>query len=935
MNLTVFQKGLVLIALPLLLQLVFVLVAVRLQRDHEGAERWAAHTKDVMARTHEIHSTVADAHASVRGYVISGDATFAQSYWDAVRELPGHFNDLEGRLADNPEQAEHFRAIRTRAGELLAWQSDIESLIRGGATDEAVGRVRSGRGRVLMADFRHEVKTFLDEEERLDRERLTTLERSRVRLNRLFVFGGLAVVISTFALGFAFHRGIARRFAELEANAHRLATGDKLPPPLKGNDEIAVLDRAFRDMAEALTRASDRVKDLYDNAPCGYHSVDQDGVLVAVNRTELQWLGYEADEVIGRRRFADLVSANSRGAYQQGFDQVREEGAVVGVELDLVRKDGTTFPVLVNSSSVRDPEGRYLRSRTMLTDLTERKRAEAALRLFADVAQNIPIGLLIYQLDGPGAGALLRVRSGNRGAARLLGIALDAALGRAVTDVFPAIPEDQLRRYTAVAESGAADDLGEFRYGDARVAERWWSVLAFPLPDRSVGIAFQDVSARKRAEAEVRRLNEELEDRVRARTAELDRANAALREEEALFRGAFDTTNMAMVLTDLDNRFLRANAAFAQLFGYAAPDELQGLGLADVTHPDHLGESLDRRKVLLAGAGDYFQMEKQYRHKDGHVLWGMTNVAVIRGPGGRPQMYVGQVQDITERKAAAEAVRERSAALAEANRDLAQKNTENEMFVYSVSHDLRSPLVNLQGFSKELEKGCQQLTALVNEESVPPDVRTRGRALLEGKMAKSVGFIQTAVLRLSGIIDALLRLSRAGRIEYRWEVVDLDRVVAQVVGAAQGTITERGAVVRVGDLPAARGDRTALEQLFGNLIGNALTYLDPARPGVIEVGCLPPGAPGAPDVPSGFRTYFVRDNGLGIAEGHRQKIFQAFQRAHPGIGSGEGLGLAIVSRVAERHRGRVWVESRPGAGSTFFVALPAPGDGSLFAPRSA
>ncbi len=144
----------------------------------------------------------------------------------------------------------------------------------------------------------------------------------------------------------------------------------------------------------------------------------------------------------------------------------------------------------------------------------------------------------------------------------------------------------------------------------------------------------------------------------------------------------------------------------------------------------------------------------------------------------------------------------------------------------------------------------------------------------------------------------------------------MGRTVAQVVTAAQGTITERGAAVRVGDLPFVWGDRTAVEQVFGNLLGNALTYLNPKRPGEIVVGCL------AADAPEGFQTFFVRDNGLGIAEAHRQKIFQPFQRAHPGVGSGEGLGLAIVARVVERHRGRVWVESRAGEGSTFYVTLP-------------
>jgi signal transduction histidine kinase len=183
-------------------------------------------------------------------------------------------------------------------------------------------------------------------------------------------------------------------------------------------------------------------------------------------------------------------------------------------------------------------------------------------------------------------------------------------------------------------------------------------------------------------------------------------------------------------------------------------------------------------------------------------------------------------------------------------------------------------------------------------------------------MAKSVGFIQAAVLRLSGIIYALLRLSRAGRVEYRWETVGVIQVVRQIVGASQVTMAERGATVQVSDLPPVWGDRTAVEQAFANLVGNALTYLDPARPCTIEIGVLDDGA--------AARTYFVRDNGLGIAEEHRKKIFQAFKRAHPGVGSGEGLGLAIVSRVVERHRRKVWVESRPGEGSTFYVTLPTP-----------
>ena len=142
----------------------------------------------------------------------------------------------------------------------------------------------------------------------------------------------------------------------------------------------------------------------------------------------------------------------------------------------------------------------------------------------------------------------------------------------------------------------------------------------------------------------------------REAAAEREQAMAALRVEEERFRTAFDETNVAMVLTDLGNRFIRANAAFARLFGYTA-DEVLGLTMQDVTLPDDVGESLARREHLLAGRATYFQLEKRYRRKDGCVLWGLTNVSLVRDAGGRPLLYVAQVQDVTERKRAEDALR--------------------------------------------------------------------------------------------------------------------------------------------------------------------------------------------------------------------------------------------------------------------------------------
>ncbi len=260
-----------------------------------------------------------------------------------------------------------------------------------------------------------------------------------------------------------------------------------------------------------------------------------------------------------------------------------------------------------------------------------------------------------------------------------------------------------------------------------------------------------------------------------------------------------------------------------------------------------------------------------------------------------------------------ERVRERTSALAEANRDLREKNEENETFVYSVSHDLRSPLVNLQGFSRELTTTCGDLRELLGAPEIPDAVRAKGMALIDRDMLESISFITNGVRRLSTIIDSLLRLSRAGRVEYSLQEVPVREVVDRIVKSLHSTAHEKKATFEVGNLPDVWGDAAALERAFGNVIANALNYLDPARPGVIEIS----GA-----VEGNMVTYQVKDNGLGLDAAYLPKVFQAFQRFHPQSGPGEGMGLAIVQRVVSRHRGKIWMESTPGRGSTVFLSLP-------------
>jgi signal transduction histidine kinase len=268
---------------------------------------------------------------------------------------------------------------------------------------------------------------------------------------------------------------------------------------------------------------------------------------------------------------------------------------------------------------------------------------------------------------------------------------------------------------------------------------------------------------------------------------------------------------------------------------------------------------------------------------------------------------------------AREELRERAHKLDELNQALAAQTQDNEMFVYSVSHDLRSPLVNLQGFGKEIRYGAQDLKEQIEASALAPDTKRALVKLIEEDIFSSLNFLDNAVLRSAAIIDALLRLSRAGRVEYTATQVDVQRIANRVVAALHNSLAQKGAKATVGTLPPAWADSTAVEQIIGNLVNNAVAYLDKNRPGEISVGALEHSAP----EDDGRVTYFVRDNGMGIPAHLQGKLFVAFQRLHGNTSPGEGIGLALVRRVLDRNGGRIWVESTAGAGTTFYVALPA------------
>jgi signal transduction histidine kinase len=262
--------------------------------------------------------------------------------------------------------------------------------------------------------------------------------------------------------------------------------------------------------------------------------------------------------------------------------------------------------------------------------------------------------------------------------------------------------------------------------------------------------------------------------------------------------------------------------------------------------------------------------------------------------------------DITERKQAEEQ-------LVRLNIELARKNKELDQLVYVTSHDLRSPLVNVQGFSQELNYSMQEITALIQSEEIPEHIRTRLATILEEDIAEDIQYILTSVAKMDSLLAGLLHLSRLGRAALEIADLNMNACLTEVVNTFEFQIKEAGVRFDIGELPACQGDAGQINQVFSNLVGNALKYLDPARPGVIKIW-------GETD--TGHAVYCVEDNGIGIGRDYQEHIFEIFHRLNPAGSPGEGLGLTIVRRILDRHHGSIRVESEPGVGSKFYVTLP-------------
>ncbi|MFC5342804.1 ATP-binding protein [Brevundimonas staleyi] len=254
-----------------------------------------------------------------------------------------------------------------------------------------------------------------------------------------------------------------------------------------------------------------------------------------------------------------------------------------------------------------------------------------------------------------------------------------------------------------------------------------------------------------------------------------------------------------------------------------------------------------------------------------------------------------------------EKVKARTAALTRANEEV-------QRYAYIVSHDLRSPLVNVMGYTSELEQVGKVIDKAIHEAEKVRTVDPEIIVAVREDMPEAIGFIRASTEKMDRLINAILKLSREGRRGLVPEQIDIGAVAAQSADSIRHMLEESGTEFVVGDMTTFESDRLSIEQIVGNLIENAVKYSDPSRPNRIEVS--------GRDQPGGWVEFTIADQGRGIAPKDHERIFELFRRAGRQDKQGEGLGLAFVRNSVRRLGGSIDVRSELGQGSTFVLKFP-------------
>jgi PAS domain S-box-containing protein len=741
----------------------------------------------------------------------------------------------------------------------------------------------------------------------------------------------------------AFFKVVTAIVSVLTAGAlfHLMPSILKIPTPHQ-HQNLKDAEAALVKAKDELQIVLDRFRGTFENAAIGLAHVAPDGQFLMVNRELCRMLGYAPEEMLAMNA-RDLNHPEDADKSREMVERLRNgEVENYSIEKRYIHKRSMAIWVELTVSLVREADGKPNYFVLATKNITEQKRSAAILeRTLEQLKQRERQLALLFEEGGVGD--------------------FTWHIARDMVTAHPIV----WNLYGHPAESGPmpAAWFEQRQHPDdtAAIRAHMEKVLADPSlkvdlefriiqPDASIRwVACRGSVVRDKAgtPVEVYGLNIDI--------SRLKQAQEEVRESESRLMAFTDAMPQLAWFTDPMGNVEFFNRQWYEYTGQKKEDALKW-GWQPAVHPEDLDGLVSRWKNALK-TGSPHEAEFRLQAKDGLYRWFLARGRALRDSSGKIIRWFGTCTDIEERKASegrllsfslemerrvAERTHDlqasndelmkarvrvleahnqlelRVAEQAATNAELARKNEEVESFVYIVSHDLRAPLVNLQGFSKELELSCDDLRdhltpVLSSLAGSSLAGKARIESILSEEIPGSLRYISASTAKFERLIDALLELSRYGRHVYRNEELNMGLLVQASLDAMQRSIAASGAQIVLSDIPSACGDPTAVGQVLSNLIGNAVKYLQPGRPGRIEIGGR---------IEDSGAHCWVRDNGSGLPESAKPRLFQVFQRFHPSLAAGEGMGLAVVKRIVERHGGKIWAEGEEGVGSTFHFTLP-------------
>jgi len=633
-----------------------------------------------------------------------------------------------------------------------------------------------------------------------------------------------------------------------------------------------IFDVTARARAEmALRESEERFRAVVDSANEGMLIYDRSLNIIAGNRAAERIVGLPLGQLIGKPGFTSLLNCIHEDGTPLAEPErptrltVRTGKPQTGLRIGIKRPSGITW-LSVNTAFLRRlDETEHYGLVSTITDITEQRIAELLLK------ESEARYRRTFELAGSGIahiGMDRRFIRVNPRVCEIFGYSEEEMLQLTGRQISHPDDLDIINEQRPALHSGALDVVRlEKRYlrKDGSVVWVKFSMTVERGPDGKplYEIAvYDDITAQRETEAR-------------------------LKESEARFRQTFELAASGICHVS-EGRFVRVNRSLCEILGYPEK-ELLGKHVKEVSHPDDRDVTDAERARIRSGEIDSARFEKRYLRKDGAAIWCDIAIALVRDVFGMPLYEIAVFDDITERKDA-------EAALQAAHQELKRSNAELEQFAYVASHDLQEPLRMVASYTQLL-----------------------GRRY-EGKLDKDahefMSYIVDGATRMKQLIEDLLAYSRVGTKGAEFKAVSLEVPLRRALFNLRAGIEEAGAAITYDPLPMVSGDEVQLGQLLQNLIGNALKFRSNSVPR-IHIGVSEKDSE---------HQIEVRDNGIGIEPQYYERIFMVFQRLfNKGEYPGTGIGLAICKKVVERHGGRIWVESRPGDGSSFYFTLPKRG----------